>query len=369
MTCRNANHEGFERPVAYIFKPTKQAVLIHSTTDATDPAGIASEMASHGKGSTRCRLRAAHIVFSLADNERMTFEQWREFDQLFRQRFGFDHGLLVTHGDTTHDHAHFVGHRCKLNGKTVISSFERLRLREFCMEMEKHFGLTRTPARSAKARVNKDELEKGARLHREGKRPTPVPDRMAIAAAVRAAYQQAPTLAAFEERLLRQRVTTQWRYDESGKAIGVSFGRGEASITGKHAGVSAHMLSIHYSPTGTTTHEQSRRDTIASGITPVAGTSGAEDCRLHAGRVAGQHARVGENPPSLGLPCRSPGDIFGNHPEAIGEVGALVNRTVSGLMIMCEDLENDGKRFNTRAQRKANLHRPIYQQNRPDITR
>ena len=65
--------------------------------------------------------------------------------------------------------------------------------------MEEHFGLIRTPTRSAQARISKDEIERADRLHRIGKQATAIPERLAIAVSVKAAFQQAGTLAEFED--------------------------------------------------------------------------------------------------------------------------------------------------------------------------
>jgi len=340
------------RPIAYVVKPGKKPVMIHSTLDATDPEGMAREMETRSSGRSRCHKCAIHIVFSLADHEHLSFNQWREVDQLFREKFGYDHGMLVTHGDTGHEHAHFVGSRCRLNGKAVPSSFERLRLRQFCREMEEHFDLVRTPERSARVRVSKDEIEKADRLYRTGKQATAIPERMGIAVAVQAAFRQSPSLLDFEDTLRRQQVTTRWRYNEQGEPVGVSFGRGEASISGKHAGVSARMLTLHFSGKGTATHEQSRGFEICSGAAALDRAPGPANCRADPARHPGTNEGAGGNTPPAAGPSRDPGDFLGDNPAIVREVGNLVVRALSGLAIMCDDMARDGERFHGERTRR-----------------
>jgi Relaxase/Mobilisation nuclease domain len=360
MTCRCVSHEGFMRPVVYALQSSKRPVLIHSTLNATASEDIAREMEARSPGRFRGQKRASHIVFSLGDNERFSYEQWKEFDRHFRERFGYDHGILVTHGDTRHDHAHFIGDRCRLNGQTVPTSFERIRLRKFCMEMEQHFGLTRTPARSLKSRVNKDELELAARLHREGKRPTPVPERMAVAAAVKAALGQCPTLAAFDAQLRRQKIETRWRHDDQGRPVGVSFCRGEAAISGRHAGVSCQTLTLHYGEKGTTTHEQSHRITIPGGIAAMDGTVGRPHRGFTEGRHAGEHAGTGCTAITDARSCGGSDSVLGIVEEPIREIGSLVCQALAGMAVLCREEVKNGERFSNELQRRAVRHKKIY---------
>ncbi len=373
MTCRSVSHEGFKRPIAYVMKPSKKPVLIHSTLDATDADGMAREMEARSSGHSRCRKRAAHMVFSLADGEHLSFEQWQEFDRLLRKRFGFDHGLLATHGDTAHEHGHFVGDKIKLDGRTVSSSYERLRLRQFCMEMEQHFGLTRTPERSAKARIGKDEIERADRLHRIGKQATAIPDRLAIAVCVKAAFQQAATLEEFEDTLRRQGIVIRWRHDDAGRPVGISFGRGDASISGKNAGVSCRMLTLHYSDHGTFSHEQTRRASLSSGTSALDAPAGEGNHGADSERPAGQYASLAGDSQPAGGPDRSPSNFLGaDTASTIRRVGDLVCQALSGMAAMCNDMAHDGEQFNReqiRRPRPPVRYIPRARTNRRDIPR
>ena len=373
MTCRSVNHEGFRRLVAYVMKPSKKPVLIHSTLNATDADAMAREMEARSFGRSRCRKRAAHMVFSLADGEHLSFEQWREFDRLFRERFGFDHGLLAGHGDTAHEHAHFIGDRVKLNGRTVSSSYERLRLRQFCRDMEEHFGLIRTPERSAEARISKDEIERADRHHRIGKQATAIPERLAIAVCVKAAFQQAAALKEFEDILRKQGIVTRWRNDDAGRPVGISFGRGDAAISGRHAGLSCRMLTLHYSDHGTFSHEQTRRASLSSGTSALDAPAGEGNRGADSERPAGQYAGLGNHSQPTGGPDRSPSDFLGGDTAStIRRIGDLICQVLSGMAAMCNDMAVDAEKFHReqiRRPRPPVRYIPSAKTNRRDIPR
>jgi hypothetical protein len=327
--------------------------VFYSTLNATDAHQMARELTSFSKGNTRCMRPVVHHIFSLADGEQLSPTQWAELAEHYRQRFGIDHCIGAVHGDTGHQHGHFASSRVKLNGRTWSLSHERLRLREFCREMEGRYGLTRTPSRSTRWRVGKDELEKAARLYCEGKKPTPIPDRLAVAVAVKAAMKQCPTLADFEAQLLRQEISTRWRHDEQGQPVGVSFCRGEAAISGRHAGVSCKTLTLHYGAAGTTSHESTHSIRIPSGASRMAGTLGDSHRGAFEVRPGCEHSGVGcveGTTPRLG---RSAIALSGISPEPIKEVGNLLCRALEGMAIMWREDGKDADRFVENMQRRV----------------
>jgi hypothetical protein len=353
MICRAACHDDFTPLLRYMFKKNKNAELIFSTLSATDPRGMACELKSFSASNPRCRRPAVHHIFSLGNGERLSLAQWAELSEQYAKWFGIDLCVGALHGDTAHQHGHFASSRVTLNGKTWSLSYERIRLREFCRAMEENFGLVRTPARSVKTRINKDELEQAARLHREGKTLTPVPERLAIGTAVKAALKQCPSLAAFEAQLLRQNISTRWKYDEQGRPIGVSFSRGEAAISGRHAGVSCKVLTLHYGATGTVSDEQTRSIGVPGGVSVMGGAGGDPYCRPLEGRPSGEHTGIDGIENTTPRPGRNPAALLGVAAEPIKEVGSLLCRALQTMATMCREDGDDADRFLEAMQRRA----------------
>jgi len=354
MVCRINYRPDFAPVVKYASKASKHAELVASLLSALTPDEMIAEFLQLAGKNTKCKNPCVHIILSPAAGERLTDAQWRQLCERTAQEFGMTQWVAFKHNDTSIQHVSLVGSRIGPSGKAWSTSNDRFRMRTICREFEREHGLRPTPERSHDIRINKDEIEKAQRLCQSGTRPTPVPDRLAIAVAAKAALRE-PTLMDFQECLSRQGITTRWRHDEQGRPIGVSFGRGEACISGTHAGVSAQMLSLHYSDKGTNIHEQTRRATITGRTSTMVGASGGGDLQADTGGPARQYESTGGNTPPTERPSRSPDQFSGADSAPIREVGNLVVRALSGLAVMCEDMARDGDRFNKERTRRPRL--------------
>lgn len=246
MICRIQYRQGFGRVIGYAMKKEKHPELLASTLSARDPEGIISEMEALRSGNSRCKQPVAHYVLSVREGERLTDAQWTEAAQRTVGRFGMQQYIMVRHGDTDCDHAHLIGNRIKADGKAWSTSNDRKKMRSLCQELEGDLGITATASRSTRSSINKTEIEKADRLHRQGKQGTAVPARMQLATDIKATLARSHSTQDFEERLKTKNITTRWRHDDKGRPVGVSFGRGEASISGRNAGVSCRALTVHF---------------------------------------------------------------------------------------------------------------------------
>ena len=356
MVCRINHRPLFAPVVGYAFKASKCPELVATSLCGATPAEMAREFQNLATKNTRCKCPVVHVVLSPAQGETLSRKQWLQICERVAKELGASQWAAALHNDTAIQHCSLILSRVGPDGRTWTTSNDRYRLRKVCREFELEHGLRPTAARSQAIRVNKDEIEKAARLYKEGKNGTPIPERLAIAAAVKAALQQSTTLNDFEECLRRQQVVTRWRHDEQGRPIGVSFGRGEACITGRHAGVSCRMLTLHFAEKGTVTHEQSRRTEIPGRTSAVARAASPEDRGNDPGRFAGTDDGPGGNPQPAEGPNRSAGQLFGADSTPVREVGDLVIRAVSGLAAMCNDMVKDGERFNWDQIRRIPRH-------------
>jgi len=357
MVCRINHRPNFAPVVKYASKSSKQAELVSTSLSAITPDGMIEEFEQLACRNTRCKNPCVHVVLSPAHGEQLTGEQWRQICERTAQELGMKQWVAFKHKDTGIEHVSLVGSRIGPDGRAWSTSDDRYRMRAVCRTFEQENGLRQTPEHSQHGiRINKTEIEKAERLCQTGKRPSAVPDRLAIAVAVRAALRQ-PTLKDFENCLTRQGITTRWRHDETGRPIGVSYGRGEACISGKHAGVSAHMLTVHYSDQGTTTHEQTCRATIEGRASTMAGASGRGDRRADPGRPTREHDGVGTDPEPAKGSDRGATVVFGADPAPIRQVGELMCRAMAGLQTMAFQMAEDEERFINRRQRQITPRR------------
>ena len=357
MVCRINHRPDFAPVLKYASKASKSAELVASSLSALTPDEMIAEFQQLARLNSRCKQACVHVVLSPAAGEQLTGEQWREICEKTARELGATQWVGFVHHDTAIPHVSLVLSRIGPDGRAWSTCNDRYRMRSLCRAFEEEHGLRQTPERSHDLRVNKTEIEKAQRLHHAGERSNAVPDRMAIAVAVRAALRQ-PTLRDFESCLTRQGITTRWRHDETGRSSGVSYGRGEACISGTHAGVSAQMLSIHYGNDGTTTtHEQSRRIEMPGGTSPVDVAAGPGDRKPDPDRPAGQHPGLGGGPQTAAGFGGGPGDIFGDA-QPIRQVGELVVQALSRVARMCDDMARDGQRFDWEQTRKRPLRPP-----------
>jgi Relaxase/Mobilisation nuclease domain len=360
MVDRANYRPGFESVVRYAFSEKKDPVIVASAMCGTTPREITAEFLAVAARNTRCKNPCGHFILSPARDEVLSREQWQEICEKVAKEFGAVQWVAVLHQDTSCRHVSLVLNRINLDGKAWTTSNDRYRLRAICRDFEQQHGLTRTPERSHAVRVDKDEIEKAQRLHREGKCPDPIPERLRIAVAVRAALRQCPTLAEFQDRLVREKITTRWRYDGTGKAVGVSFGRGEASVSGRNAGVSCRTLSLHYGENGTISHEHSRRIEIAGGTTAVAPAFGGPDRIPSEGGTAGEYQGVGGGTEPAERLDRGSDCISRAAPaHAIRTVGDLLCRALAGMGAMAMAEARDSERFIQAQQARQKRARPL----------
>lgn len=360
MVARIKYRASFVAVVLYAFLAIKCPEVVASSMCGATPKELIAEFVTVAERNSRCKNPCAHFVLSPAPGETLAREQWQEICEAVAKAFGAAQWVAVLHQDTHCRHVSLVLNRIGLDGKAWSTSNDRYRLRTLCREFEEAHDLVRTPERSQAVRVNKDELEKANRLNREGKCPDPIPERLRIAVAVRAALRQCPTLAEFQDRLVREKITTRWRYDGTGKAVGVSFGRGEASVSGRNAGVSCRTLSLHYGENGTISHEHSRRIEIAGGTTAVAPSFGGPDRIPSEGGTAGEYQGVGGGTEPAERLDRGSDCISRATPaHAIRTVGDLLCRALAGMGAMAMAEARDSERFIQAQQARQKRARPL----------
>lgn len=353
MVCRINYRSQFGPIVGYALKLSKNPQIVASSLCGVTVQSIIQEFESVSTRNSRCKSPCAHFILSPAQGEKLNGKQWQELCSKTAQEFGAVQWVGVLHRDTQCEHVSLVMSRIDVKGKAWATSNDRFRLRKICTDFEVAHGLTRTATQSHEPRVGKEELEKANRLYNKGKVSNPVPARLQIAVAVKAAMMQSYTIEAFERTLLRQEIVTRWRYDEEGKPVGVSYARGEAAISGRNAGVTCQALTIFYSERGTNTHAQRSEFEVPGGSPVVDRASGSVNCTENQGGPGGEHCGTCEGTGPNGGLDRVTADIPRVDEVAIREVTALVSQSTTGFETMINEEVREGERFIQR-------HRPVF---------
>ncbi|UKT63053.1 relaxase/mobilization nuclease domain-containing protein [Pedobacter mucosus] len=86
----------------------------------------------------------ASLSFALADGGLLDEQQKADIGISLARSFGFDRNqfVVISHGDTEHEHIHIVGNRVGYDGKTAGDGNSYKRIAEFCREMEREYSLT-----------------------------------------------------------------------------------------------------------------------------------------------------------------------------------------------------------------------------------
>ena len=365
MISRIAYRPGFLPVVAYVLRSAKDPEIVASSMSATTVHGLVDEFGAVAGRNTRCRNPVAHLVFSIREGEMLSTAKWAAVASATAERLGAQQWIAVRHRDTGCDHLHLIASRVKLTGTAWSTSNDRYRLREICGQFEEANGLTPTPQRSSAPRIGKTEIEKAARTCRQGKSQSPVPERLAIAAAVRAAVHSSNSIPDFERRLARQNIGVRWHHDDRGRPVGVSYGRGDACISGRNAGVSCRTLTLNFGDRGTNHHEQVCRVAIPGGNSGLAGALGPEGSRAAAPGAGGHDSFVAGTPGPVADAARGafehsggPAKVDGLS-QAIGSVGGILTAAVRTLVSALESQADESGRFVKNADRRFPSRRLI----------
>ena len=355
MVCRINYRAQFGPIVGYALKQSKNPVIVASSMCGVTVQSIIKEFESVSVLNPRCKTPCAHFILSPAPGDKLNIRQWEELCRKTATEFGATQWVGVLHKDTQCEHVSLVMSRIDVKGKAWKTSNDRYRLREICTNFEIENGLTRTATHSNEPRIVKEELERANRLYDAGKASNPVPDRLQIAVAVKAAMMQSYTLEAFERTLLRQKIVTRWRYDDEGKPVGVSWARGEAAISGRNAGITCQALTVYYGEKGTNTHAQRSEFEVPGGSPVVDRASGSVNSAENPSGFGGEHSGTCGNTGAAEGFDRVTANISGVDEVALREVSALVARSTSGLEAMIQEEVRDGERF---IQRQRPVFRP-----------
>lgn len=348
MTTRINYRKDFGRVFGYNLKAAKKPEIITSTLSASNATGMALEMEAVASLSRRCQQPCAHYVLSVADGEKLTEEQWTQAAHKVAEEMGMSQYCAIRHQDTDNDHLHLVGNRVTATGKAWSTSHDRDRMRQVCQDLEEDFGITKTPTRSATrdARIAKDEIERAARLYRDGVQATPIPNRLMLAEQVKATMLQAPSLQAWEQSLKDAGITLRWRLTKAGHPVGVSFASGSERIAGRDAGVSCKDILTHFNHDS----QQHQRSQDRRSAPILDAPFGRGDCPQDFGGSPTTDQSNGTTASGFGSPDRGasfPGrDIERTslRPELVAStqaIGNILDGLIMGLTRSVDDLDRE----------------------------
>jgi hypothetical protein len=211
--------KGLKGVIDYSLNPEKLPELIFSNC-GTDIKSILKTM--QRTASLRPDIDpVGHITLSLPPRVGKGEKRWAELIQAAREKLGVDDSfacIAVRHRDRDHDHLHLIFCRINVSGKVHDKANIGLRCVATEALLEKRFNLEMVPESEFQSHghVSKGEVEKGLRTKQ-------LPPRLQIAAALKIAVMNKPTVQQFAERLNASEIGVKANVASTGKMNGFSF--------------------------------------------------------------------------------------------------------------------------------------------------
>lgn len=244
------------RLLRYIQKESGKGKTLWNDFGGEDPLMIADEVDLLDRGH---KYKGFHFILSAPADEQSLWEpKGPQLAQSFKRHIRASKIYARTHLDkaTATWHVHIFafgddaqGRQLRLRGKRVDggeTSTPEL-LRQWCVQVEDETPGARKTGRGDKKgdlTLSKDELEMAARLHREGKRPTPAPDKLVLRVKVDELVRSSRSI---DDLVTRgKEAGIEVRLVQYANGRGVSFSDGVTSLRGRDAGWSYKALVVFY---------------------------------------------------------------------------------------------------------------------------
>lgn len=232
MIAKLVKGKGFRGALEYDLREQKGRLL--DTNMASDtPRELAREFGEIRALRPNLNTAVCHISLSIAPDERLTDDQWREIAHKTLSGMGFkDSQYVVTkHEDTKHPHIHLLANRVDTNGRVVTDSHDYKRLEGIMRSLEKEYGLREVaPSHEAQRRApTKDEIECAVRT---GKPSTKV----LLQEFVDKALKHGPEYRDFVNSLEKNGVEVMPNVASTGRVSGISFRHNDLTMKGSALG-------------------------------------------------------------------------------------------------------------------------------------
>jgi hypothetical protein len=239
--------KSFIKLLKYLFGK-EGARQIGGNMDETTPRSLAAELQFSTRINPKVTRTVYHASLSLPHNESLDDDTWHEIAQKYLQAMGFtmNQYIVVRHTDRTHDHAHIVANRIRLDGTTVSDSWDYPRSEAVIRKLEKEYNLqsvepskrkeNRSPTTGERRQLARTG-EESVRVRLQGCLRRALPTACSSASlSLDAATHDRPTMPELIKQLQKQGINVCVSYTRTGKIKGISYQLDGVAFSGTHLG-------------------------------------------------------------------------------------------------------------------------------------
>lgn len=232
MIAKIIKGKGFRGALEYDLREEK-GWLLDTNMAGDNPRELATEFGATRALRPNLTNAVCHMSVSIAPNERLSGEQWKDIAHKTLSGMGFGHSQYVVtkHEDTDHPHIHILVSRVDMRGEVVPDSHDYKRMENLMRGFEKEYGLREVaPSREAKRRApTKGEIESAVRTGRSSAK-------ILLQKNVDEALKNAPEYREFVKRLEKSGVEIIPNIARTGRVSGISFRHDSITMKGSNLG-------------------------------------------------------------------------------------------------------------------------------------
>lgn len=232
MIAKQVKGKSFIKLLKYLFGK-EGARQIGGNMDETTPRSLAAELLLSKRINPKVSRTVYHASLSLPHNESLDDDTWHEIALKYLRAMGFtmNQYIVVRHTDRTHDHAHIVASRIRLDGTTVSDSWDYPRSEAVIRKLEKEYNL-----QSVKQSKKKEERSPTTGERRQLARTGEESVRVRLQYSLDKATHDHPTMPELIERAQQQGINVCVGYTRTGKVKGISYQLDGVAFSGTHLG-------------------------------------------------------------------------------------------------------------------------------------
>jgi hypothetical protein len=216
------------------------AKQIGGNMDETTPRSLAAELHLSKRINPKVSRTVYHASLSLPHNESLDDDTWHEIALKYLRAMGFtmNQYIVVRHTDRTHDHAHIVASRIRLDGTTVSDSWDYPRSEAVIRKLEKEYVLQSVELSKSKEdrSPTTGERRQLARTREESVRVKLQRCLRLALATLNEAIDDRPTMPELIEKVQQQGINVCVGYTRTGKVKGISYQLDGVAFSGTHLG-------------------------------------------------------------------------------------------------------------------------------------
>ncbi|MBD2295062.1 relaxase/mobilization nuclease domain-containing protein [Anabaena sphaerica FACHB-251] len=232
MIAKQVKGKSFIKLLKYLFGK-EGARQIGGNMDETTPRSLAAELHLSKRINPKVSRTVYHASLSLPHNEGLDDDTWHEIALKYLRAMGFtmNQYIVVRHTDRTHDHAHIVASRIRLDGTTVSDSWDYTRSEAVIRRLEKEYNL-----QSVKPSKKKEDRSPTTGERRQLARTGEESVRVKLQYSLDKATHDHPTMPELIERAQQQGINVCVGYTRTGKVKGISYQFDGVAFSGTHLG-------------------------------------------------------------------------------------------------------------------------------------